>query len=40
MNQARLSDTIRSFGIDAAIVNVTRGPSVTRYEVELDQGCG
>ena len=37
-NQARLSDTIRSFGIDAAIVNVTRGPSVTRYEVELDQG--
>ena len=38
VNQARLSDTIRSFGIDAAIVNVTRGPSVTRYEVELDQG--
>lgn len=37
-NQSRLSDTIRSFGIDAAIVNVTRGPSVTRYEVELDQG--
>ena len=37
-NQARLSDTIRSFGIDAAIANVTRGPSVTRYEVELDQG--
>ena len=37
-NQARLSDTIRSFGIDASIANVTRGPSVTRYEVELDQG--
>lgn len=37
-NQARLSDTIRSFGIDATIANVTRGPSVTRYEVELDQG--
>ncbi|MGN8897970.1 DNA translocase FtsK 4TM domain-containing protein [Flavonifractor sp. HCP28S3_F3] len=37
-NQTRLSDTIRSFGIDASIVNVTRGPSVTRYEVELDQG--
>ena len=37
-NQARLSDTIRSFGIDANIVNVTRGPSVTRYELELDQG--
>ena len=37
-NQARLSDTIRSFGIDASISNVTRGPSVTRYELELDQG--
>lgn len=37
-NQARLSDTIRSFGIDANIINVTRGPSVTRYELELDQG--
>ena len=37
-NQVRLSDTIRSFGIDAHIANVTRGPSVTRYEVELDQG--
>ncbi len=37
-NQVRLSDTIRSFGIDANITNVTRGPSVTRYELELDQG--
>ena len=37
-NQTRLTDTIRSFGIDASIVNVTRGPSVTRYELELDQG--
>ena len=38
MNQERLSDTIRSFGIEARISDVTRGPSVTRYEVELDQG--
>ena len=37
-NQTRLTETIRSFGIDANIVNVTRGPSVTRYELELDQG--
>ena len=37
-NQQRLSDTIHSFGIEANIVNVTRGPSVTRYELELDQG--
>ena len=37
-NRQRLTDTIHSFGIDANIVNVTRGPSVTRYELELDQG--
>ena len=37
-NKQRLSDTIHSFGIDANIINVTRGPSVTRYELELDQG--
>lgn len=37
-NKQRLSDTIHSFGIDANIVDVTRGPSVTRYELELDQG--
>ncbi len=37
-NQTRLSETIRSFGIEAKITNVTRGPSVTRYELELDQG--
>ena len=37
-NRQRLADTIRSFGIEANIVNVTRGPSVTRYELELDQG--
>lgn len=38
LNQTRLTDTIHSFGIDADIVSVTRGPSVTRYELELEQG--
>jgi len=38
VNQERLEDAIRSFGIDANLVDVTRGPSVTRYELELDQG--
>ncbi len=33
-----LDDTIQSFGIDARIINVTRGPSVTRYELELMRG--
>jgi len=37
-NRQRLNDTIHSFGIDANIVNTVRGPSVTRYELELDQG--
>lgn len=38
LNQNRLAETIHSFGIEAKITNVTRGPSVTRYEVELEQG--
>jgi len=37
-NQQRLEDTLQSFGVDAHIVNVTRGPSVTRYELALEQG--
>ncbi len=37
-NQARLADTIQSFGVEARMVNVVRGPSVTRYEMELEQG--
>ena len=37
-NSARLNETLASFKIDAHIINVTRGPSVTRYEVELDKG--
>ena len=37
-NSRRLNETLASFNIDAHIINVTRGPSVTRYEVELDKG--
>lgn len=37
-NSRRLNETLASFHIDAHITNVTRGPSVTRYEVELDKG--
>ena len=37
-NTIRLNETLESFKIDAHIINVTRGPSVTRYEVELDKG--
>lgn len=38
MNARRLESTIQSFGINARLVGHTRGPSVTRYEVELEQG--
>ena len=37
-NSRRLNETLASFNIAAHIVNVTRGPSVTRYEVELEKG--
>ncbi len=37
-NRQRLGDTIHSFGINANIVNVVRGPSVTRYELSMEQG--
>ena len=37
-NTRRLNDALASFKIDAHIINVTRGPSVTRYEVELAKG--
>lgn len=37
-NTARLRETLDCFGVDAEIVNVTRGPSVTMYELELAQG--
>lgn len=34
----RLVDTLKSFNIEAAIVNVTKGPTVTRYELQLQRG--
>lgn len=37
-NTRRLGETLKSFGIEPHIVNVIRGPSVTRYELELDRG--
>ena len=34
----RLVDTLLSFGIDSNVVGVTRGPTVTRYELTLQRG--
>jgi S-DNA-T family DNA segregation ATPase FtsK/SpoIIIE len=34
----RLEMTLRSFGINATISNIVNGPSITRYEMELEIG--
>ena len=38
VNKERLEGALHSFGIAANIVGVTRGPTVTRYDIELEQG--
>ena len=37
-NSVRLAEALKSFGIEPHIVNVIRGPAITRYELELDKG--
>ena len=34
----RLVDTLKSFSIEAQIINIVRGPSVTRYELQIERG--
>ena len=38
VNRERLENAIHSFGINASVVGVIRGPTVTRYDFELEQG--
>lgn len=38
VNRSRLEAALKSFGISAKIVGVTHGPTVTRYDIELDSG--
>ena len=38
LNRRRLEEAIQSFGISARVVDYTRGPTVTRYDIELDRG--
>ncbi|NLZ48214.1 MAG: DNA translocase FtsK [Clostridiales bacterium] len=35
---AKLEDTLNSFGVDAKVIQVTKGPSVTRYELQPHSG--
>lgn len=37
-NAKKLIDTLNSFGVNASIVNICRGPSVTRYELQPAPG--
>ena len=37
-NAARLADTLKSFGVEAAAGEAVRGPAVTRYEFTLEPG--
>lgn len=37
-SSARLVDTLASFGIEVKIINIVRGPSVTRFEMQMERG--
>ena len=37
-NSQRLIDTLQSFGVDATIIGIVRGPSVTRFELTISRG--
>lgn len=37
-NADRLVDTLRSFGVETRIVDISRGPAVTRYELQPSAG--
>ena len=37
-NAQKLINTLQSFGIEARVININRGPSVTRYELEPAPG--
>ena len=37
-NRDRLENALRSFGVNASIRDYTRGPTVTRYDLELEAG--
>jgi DNA segregation ATPase FtsK/SpoIIIE, S-DNA-T family len=34
----KLEDTLKSFGVEAKVINISRGPAVTRYELQPSPG--
>ncbi len=38
MNSVRLVEALKSFGVEAKVLNVSRGPAITRYEVQPSAG--
>lgn len=38
VSATKLTDTLNSFGVEAKVIQVTRGPSVTRYELQPSAG--
>ena len=38
LNRDRLESTLKSFGVNARVVGTIHGPTVTRYDFELEQG--
>lgn len=38
VNATKLVDTLKSFGVETRIVDISRGPSVTRYEIQPAAG--
>ncbi len=38
LNKERLETSLRSFGIAAPVCDITRGPTVTRFDLELEPG--
>lgn len=38
INAQRLVDTLKSFGVETKIVDISRGPTVTRYELQPSSG--
>ena len=38
LNSDKLVDTLRSFGVETRVINISRGPSITRYELQPAAG--